>query len=103
MPKIDLPAGSLGPKPTKKQMELLKKMATPDATVHVWSGIGLNSGGAYIDFHVKDKVVHDTISRGDVGKFYDWGWLNHDHGDFRSQDYSVTDRARKVIEKGETR
>ena len=38
MPVVDLPADSLGPKPTKKQMELLKRMAAPGATVRMWVG-----------------------------------------------------------------
>lgn len=100
---LSLPANSLGPKPTKKQLALLTKMATPEATVHVWQGVRLDGGGAYIDFHVKDKVVHETISRGDVSKFHDWGWLELQSASFKGQDFIVTDRARKVIEKGVTR
>ncbi len=42
---IDLPADSLGPKPTKKQMELLKRMAVPEAIVRTWTGVTLGSGG----------------------------------------------------------
>lgn len=103
MAKLDLPPDSLGPKPTKKQMELLKKLASPGATVHVWSGIGLGSGGAYIDYHVEGKTDHETISRGDVSKFHDWGWLTHVSGTYKGHDYTASERALKVIEKGVTR
>jgi hypothetical protein len=103
MPRIDLPPDSLGPKPTKKQMELLKKMATPGATVRTWSGVRMDSGGAYIDYHTEGAVNHEKVNQGDVGKFYDWGWLEHIDGDFRGQNYSVSDRARKVIQLGATR
>jgi|SRR5271155_976482 len=103
MPSINLPPDSLGPKPTKKQMELLRKVAAPGATVHVWSGVTLGSGGAYIDYHTPGKVNHEKVNRGDVDKFYDWGWLEHVSGDFKSHNYSATERARKVIQLGVTR
>jgi len=99
---IDLPADSLGPKPTKKQMELLKRMATPGAVVHTWSGIRSN-GGAYIKFDVPGKLESEKINQGDVQKFYDWGWLEHIGGDFKGHDYLLTERARKVIQLGVTR
>jgi hypothetical protein len=103
MPVVDLPADSLGPKPTKKQMELLKRMAAPGATVRMWVGVSLNSGGAYIDYHTPEKVNHETVNQGDVGKFYDWGWLENIGGDHNGQNYSATERARKVIQSGVTR
>jgi hypothetical protein len=103
MAKIDLPPDSLGPKPTKKQMELLVKMATPGATVRTWRGVTLDSGGAYIDYHVPDETKHEDCNQGTVGKFYDWGWLEHTSGDFRGHNYVVSDRARKVIALGKTR
>jgi len=99
---VDLPADSLGPKPTKKQMELLTRMATPGATVRTWTGIRSN-GGAYIDYHVEGETKHETINQGMVNKFYDWGWLEHTSGDFRGHNYVVTERARKVIQLGVTR
>lgn len=98
---IDLPPDSLGPVPTQKQMELLKRMATPGATVRTWTGI--RSSGAYIDYHVEGECKHESFRQSDVQKFHDWGWLQHDSGDSRGHNYFVTDRARKVIEKGETR
>ena len=103
MPKIDLPPDSLGPKPTKKQMETLQKMATPKATVRTWTGVRMDSGGAYINYHTPGQTNHENVNEGTVGKFYDWGWLEHTSGDFRGHDYVVTDRGRKVIEKGVTR
>jgi len=100
MPKIDLPPDSLGPKPTKTQMELLKRMSTPNATIHTWTGVTLGSGGAYIDFHLPGKVNHETVSRGDVDKFYDWGWLESIGGDFKGHNYRTSERALKVIQLG---
>jgi hypothetical protein len=100
---INLPPDSLGPKPTKKQMELLKRMATPGATVHTWTGTSVGSGGAYIDYHAKGEVKHENVNTGQVSKFYDWGWLEHVDGDFRGQNYRASDRARKVIQLGVTR
>lgn len=100
---IDLPPDSLGPKPTKKQMETLKKMATPGCTVRTWSGVSLDSHGAYIDYHTKGQTNHEKVNQGDVHKFSDYGWLEHIDGDFRGHNYIVTDRARKVIALGKTR
>jgi hypothetical protein len=100
---ISLPPSSLGPKPTKKQLALLTKMASRGATVRVWSGISLGSGGAYIDWHAKDEIKSENVSRGDVGKFYDWGWLTLTESSFKGQNYVVSERGRKVVAKGETR
>jgi hypothetical protein len=100
---IDLPPDSLGPVPTKKQMETLKKMATPGATVRTWTGVSMDSGGAYIDYHVKDATKHEKVNQGDVSKFHDYGWLEHVDGDFRGHNYVVSERASKVIELGKTR
>lgn len=100
---IDLPPDSLGPKPTQKQMELLRKMAAPGATVRTWIGVSLNSGGAYIDYHTPGKTDHETINSGMVSKFCDWGWLDGIDGDFRGHNYRVSDRGLKVIQVGATR
>lgn len=99
---IDLPADSLGPKPTKKQMELLRKIATPGAVVHTWDGIR-SDGGAYIKYDTPGKVTTEKIKKSDVHKFHDWGWLESNGGDFKGHNYLVSERARKVIEKGATR
>ena len=97
---LNLPPDSLGPKPTKKQMELLRKIAAPGVTVHVWAGVR-SDGGAYLKTEGKSET--EKFNQGDVNKFYDWGWLEHIGGDFRGHDYRVSERALKVIEKGETR
>jgi hypothetical protein len=99
---IDLPPNSLGPTPTKKQMELLRKMAAPGAVVHIWHGIRSN-GGAYIKFDVPGKHETEKVNQGDVHKFCDWGWLESIGGDYNGHNYRVSDRGRKVIEKGVTR
>lgn len=102
---IDLPPGSLGPKPTKKQMELLRKMSAPGAVVHTWEGIR-SPGGAYIRYDAPGKVETEKVSRGDVGRFHDWGWLEcvdpHPFS-YKGHDFRLTERALKVIQKGETR
>lgn len=105
MPVLNLPPDSLGPKPTKKQMELLRKIAASGVIVHVWSGIRSN-GGAYLkseDQKLNEALRTEKINQGDVNKFYDWGWLDVLSSDFKGQDYRVSERALKVIEKGETR
>lgn len=100
---LNLPADSLGPKPTVKQMEVLQKMATPNATVRTWTGVRMDSHGAYIDYHTPGQTNHEKVNEGTIGKFYVWGWLEHVSGDFRGHDYVVTERGRKVIAKGITR
>jgi hypothetical protein len=99
---IDLPPDSLGPKPTKKQMELLKLMAEAERTVHTWEGVRLSSGGAYVWID-KENGKSERVSKAIVHKFFDWGWLEMIDNDWKGANYKVTDRARKVIEKGETR
>ena len=98
---IDLPPDSLGPTPTKKQMELLRKMAAPGITVHTWEGVRFH-GGAYIK-HDTPEHSTENIKKSDVHKFYDWGWLESVGGDYKGHDYKLTEKARKVIEKGKTR
>ncbi len=63
---IDLPENSLGPKPTKRQMELLRKMSTPGAVVRTWEGTR-SAGGAYIRYDVPGEHSTEKITRGDVG------------------------------------
>lgn len=102
--QLDLPPDSLGPKPTKKQMELLKKLATPGATCKTWMGTSPGSGGAYIDYHATgDEVKHENMNAGTLHKFADWGWIVRTGGDWRGGEYTVTERGRKRIELGETR
>jgi hypothetical protein len=98
---IDLPPGSLGPTPTKKQMELLRKIAAPGTTVHSWTGVRMDSGGTYLRQTGKD--THENVNSGIVSKFHDWGWIEHISGDFRGHDYRVSERGIKVIERGKTR
>jgi hypothetical protein len=99
---LDLPPDSLGPVPTKKQMELLKRLAMPGVTAHTWSGTRIDSGGAYLRVDKKSGRT-ENIKRSDLDKFYDWGWLDHVGGDFRGQDYVASERALKVIKLGKTR
>jgi len=100
---MDLPPDSLGPKPTKKQMEVLKKLAAPGATCKTWLGTSPGSGGAYIDYHTEGEVKHENMNEGTLGKFHDWGWLQRVGGDWRGSEYKLSERALKVIELGVTR
>jgi hypothetical protein len=97
---LDLPPDSLGPKPTKKQMALLQNCAKEGAIIHTYEGVSLNSGGAYIK-HTDGS--HDKITKSDVWKFLEWGWLQRVKHGFPGSEYIATDRARAVIKKGETR
>lgn len=97
---IDLPPDSLGPKPTKKQMELLKKMATPGATIHRWSGTSFTSQGAYIKY---EGTTSEDFNRSTLEKYVSWGWLDCIQSDFRGSVYQVSERGKKVIDKGVTR
>jgi hypothetical protein len=97
---LDLPAGSLGPKPTKKQLELLVRMAAPGVRVRVWEGMRLQSGGAFLSSSEKPS---ENVNRATVGKFVDWGWLSLAKPGYPGSDFIVTDRGRKVIKRGETR
>ena len=97
---LDLPPDSLGPKPTKKQMALLQKMAADGAVVHTYEGTRLGTGGAYIKVN---DTPGESIKKSDVHKFWDYGWLEIIKHGFPGTEYKVTERARKRIQLGETR
>lgn len=99
---IDLPPDSLGPKPTKKQMELLKKMSAPGATVHRWSGTSFTSEGAYIKYN-EVNIKSEDFNKSTLEKYVSWGWLDCIKSDFRGSVYQVSERGKKVIDKGVTR
>jgi hypothetical protein len=100
MPTIDLPADSLGPKPTKKQMETLTLLAKDGVVVHEWSGVRLDWHANIYDGDNKSE----TLNLNTLHKFVDWGWLEKTgEEDWKSRNYKVSDRGRKVIEKGEIR
>lgn len=99
MPKIDLPPDSLGPKPTKKQLETLTLLAKDGVTVHEWSGVR-------IDWHanVRDGDKFEKFNLNTLHKFVDWGWVEKTgDDDWKSRDWKLSDRGRMVIDKGETR
>lgn len=104
----EVPKTSLGPKPTKLQMELLKKMAEPGVKVHWWSGIRSADGASIVwpqvDEHTSGK--RETLRTDVLYKFSKWGWLVA-VGDpgwaWRNNEYVITDTGRKRIEMGETR
>ena len=110
---------SLGPKPTAKQMETLKKMAIEGVVVHWWSGLmGNDPDSASIVYPGSPAKVELGISyaavQGDrevlrtdtLGKFIKWGWLES-FGDpgwkWRNNEYRITEKGRRVVEMGEIR
>jgi|SRR5271154_4395015 len=99
MPKIDLPPDSLGPKPTKKQLESLTLLSKEGVLVHEWSGVR-------IDWHanIRDGETFEKFNIKTLHKFVDWGWLEKaDEETWKSRDWKLSDRGRKVIAKGEFR
>ncbi len=99
MAKVDLPADSLGPKPTKKQLETLVSLAKEGVTVHEWSGVRL-------DWHanVREGDKFETFNTKTLHKFVDWGWLEKTGEEtWKSRDYKISERGKKVVELGETR
>jgi hypothetical protein len=99
---IPLPPDSLGPKPTKKQLDLLTEMVKPGVTVHRWHGTRPDSEGAYLRYSNGEgqSPTHVNCNVGTVEKYISWGWLAAIELDWRGNTYAATDRARKVVEKG---
>jgi len=92
--------GSLGPKPTVKQMEYLRILAD-GYELRYSTGIRFNGYAHY----VKPGNPRDSIkARTDTHlKFEAWGWIEQVRGDCNGTDYRITENGRKVVEKGETR
>src|ERR1700728_2724886 len=99
---------SLGPKPTKAQMETLKKLAEPGVKVHWWSGIGSGPDSANIQWpNLETQMRKREVLRTDtMHKFVTWGWLVA-IGDpgwaWRNMEYQITENGVKVMEKGDVR
>lgn len=92
---------SLGPKPTKNQMEVLKKLAD-GYEAHYSTGIRFNDSA----WLVKPGNLNDRerLQKSVLFKFKSWGWLEPiAPGDFRGCDYRITDTGRKRVEMGEIR
>lgn len=92
---------SLGPKPTAKQMELLRKLTQEGAEIRWYSGIrGPDGANLFVngDMKTRETVRTDTLT-----KFVSWGWVMAT-GDpawaWRNNQYSITDNGRKVVELG---
>jgi hypothetical protein len=98
------PEGS-SPKPTAKQMELLRKLCKEGAEIHWWSGIrGPDSAALVVEgvpLRDRERVRTDTL-----GKFHDWGWVEP-IGDpsyaWRNNKYRITEKGRRVVALGVTR
>jgi len=95
---------SLGPKPTAKQMELLRKLCQEGAEIRWFSGIRGPSSASLIigdDIRGREGVRTDTMC-----KFADWGWIKA-VGDpawaWRNNEYRITENGRKVVELGAIR
>jgi hypothetical protein len=100
MPVLDLPPDSLGPKPTKKQFELLTMLSKDGVIVHQWSGCRMD-WHAYVE-DGDDKSQNFNLKT--LHKFVDYGWLEQTgQDDWKGHDWKLSDRGRKVVEKGETR
>jgi len=100
MSKIDLPPDSLGPKPTKKQLESLTLLSKDGVVIHEWSGVRLDWHATIYDGDNRSE----TFNTKTMHKFIDWGWLEQvGETTWKSRDYAVSDRGRKVIAKGEFR
>jgi hypothetical protein len=91
----------LGPKPTAKQMELLRKLCQEGAEIRWFSGIrGPDSARLIIGDNIggREKLRTDTLT-----KFYEWGWVEA-VGDpawaWRNNEYRITATGRKVVELG---
>jgi predicted nuclease with RNAse H fold len=99
-----LPLGknSLGPVPTVKQMEVLKKMAEPGVHVVEWSGSSINSNGAFLRWTETEHKSED-VNRGTVSKFVAWHWLEPIKLDWRGNTYKISATGIKRIEMGKTR
>lgn len=91
----------MGPKPTAKQLETLKKLTLPGVIVHEWERTR-GPWQAYISYSKGGKT--ENLNHGTLGKFVSWGWLRAvgEHG-WRGGDYAITDEGREVVAKGEIR
>jgi len=92
--------GSLGPKPTKKQMEYLRILAD-GYELHYSTGIRFNS----FAYFTKPGQPNESIkARTDIHhRFEKWGWIVCTERDFRGSNYKITENGRKVIANGVTR
>lgn len=93
---------SLGPKPTVKQLETLKKLddgATIQSTSH--SRAGWSACLFKDNFGERETMRTDTLD-----KFHSWGWVEA-FGDtawaWRGNKYRITDKGRQVVRLGITR
>lgn len=90
---------SLGPKPTAKQMETLRKLCEEGVVIHWGSGI-LGSEFASM---VGPDGFRESFRTDTLFKFRTWGWIKA-FGDpawaWRNNEYRITEIGRKVVELG---
>lgn len=97
---------SLGPKPTAKQMETLRKLCGEDVQIHWWAGIGSSGPDSASIVFSGDFSKRETLPTNTLHKFWTWGWVAP-IGDpawaWRNMEYRITERGRKVVELGVVR
>src|SRR5271167_2690915 len=93
--------GSLGPKPTKNQLDFLRTMAE-GYELRYYTGIRSNGSAHFVK---PDNPNSSKKARLDIiDRFRKWGWIEPTApGDFRGTNYRITENGRKVAEKGEIR
>ena len=90
---------SLGPKPTAKQMETLKRLCESDVEVHF--GVGTRLDGDFCYMKVEGKSGYENFRIDVLDKFKRWGWLEPiEPPTWRGGDYRVSEKGRKVVELG---
>jgi hypothetical protein len=95
---------SLGPKPTAKQMETLRKLCGEGMRVSWMMGIRCPDSAWLI--HEGDMRTRETFRTDTLYKFRTWGWIIA-IGDpayaWRGNTYVITEKGRKVVELGVVR
>jgi hypothetical protein len=98
---------SLGPKPTAKQMETLKKLCEEGVEIHWWSGLRSPDHASIVWKDAAGASFGSERFRTDtLYKFRTWGWIEA-IGDpawaWRNNEYRITENGRKVAEMGAIR
>jgi hypothetical protein len=91
---------SLGPKPTAKQMETLKKLCGVGVEIHWYSGIRSPDSADIVSSLLGTR---ETIRIDTMRKFASWGWIEAFSNPalrWRNCEYRITEKGRKVVELG---
>lgn len=98
----------MGPKPTKLQLDTLKRLAEPGVCIHEWSAIRGPMRASIVtpSGDPKKSDRHETLRHDVLSKFHTWGWVgevNAHQFSWKSHNFVITDEGREVIAKGEVR